>query len=133
MNQLPLNGVELAGLAIITIGSLTQLRIQQKVTNRRVSANADKIDEVHEQVRNDHPRLPNLRDDIDAISEMVREGLDNIRGDIRGVHKDISQLHGSIGGVRRELHEEIERLTRADRNLNQRLNNLHQPPGDSTR
>lgn len=125
IEQLPTDIIGLMGVLILTVGGYFKYRFDK--------AQSLKVKEVHEQIRNDHPNKPNMRDDIDAISEMVRKGLDNIRGDIRGVHKDISQLHGSIGGVRRELHEEIERSTRADRNLNDRLNRLHQPPGNSTR
>lgn len=115
-DQLPTDIIGLVGVALITIGGYFKYRFDK--------AQSLKVGEMHEQISNDHPNKPNMRDDIDALSEMVRKGLDNIRGDIRGVHKDISGLHGAVGGVRRELHVEIERSIRVDERLNDRVNRI---------
>ena len=120
-DQLPTDLIGLLGVALLTIGGYFKYRFDK--------AQSLKVKEVHEQIRNDHPNKPNMRDDIDKISDMVSKGLDNIRGDIRGVHKDISQLRGAVSGVRRELHEEIERSTKADHQLGERINRIV-PPGD---
>ncbi|OBG32450.1 hypothetical protein A5671_07885 [Mycolicibacter heraklionensis] len=85
------------------------------------------VGEVHEQTVNSHADQPNLRDQLDAMESMMRDGFADLRGDIRGLHKDVSVLHGAVGGVRRELHSEVERSTRADGRLERRLDGLDAP------
>lgn len=83
--------IGLAGVALVQVGTLTALLIQQRRSNRDLG-------DVKDQVQNSH--TTNLRDDIDGMKRSV-EALVDIPRDIRGIRED-------IGGMRGELREERE-------------------------
>lgn len=143
--SLPGNGIELIGLAIITIGGLISLRIQAEAASRQLKSANRKITEMHEQVRNSHPQAPNMRDDLDTtrdtasdIHTIVRDmqdrqiaqdakldtKLDALRSDLRA---DITAARADITSVSRELHDERERSISVDASLWRAISG-HLPP-----
>lgn len=136
---LPANGFELIGFAILVLGGLIQLRLQQKASSRQLAAATRKIDDMHEQVRNDHPVQPNLRHDLDAtrdsalathaavadIHAIVRDVQDRQIAqsrDITGMRTDISGVRADLTGVSRELHDERQRSIETDASLWRAIN-----------
>lgn len=101
--EFPTTIIGLVGLAIVTIGGIVHLRIQQSVQGRKVS-------EVHEQVRNDHGSQPNLRDDIDDIRGIVRDIQDRTIASER----DVTGMRLDVHGLRQELHDERDRSISTD-------------------
>lgn len=65
---------------------------------------------IRHQTENSHDT--NLRDDIDEIREMVRDGMADIRGDISGIRKDIGGLRGELRIEREERIESDARIWR---------------------
>ena len=128
--ELPTTVVGLISLALITMGGIWRVRSEQRSQGKQVA-------EVHNQIRNDHPQRPNMRDDLDDMASNLKSGFADIRADIRGLRKDISGLHGAVGSVRRELHTEIDRSTAADELLSKWITKVvgskDEPPRDSTR
>lgn len=132
--ELPTTIVGLVGLAIVTIGGIIHLRVQQSVTSRKVS-------EVHEQTVNDHMNKTNLRDDLDEtrdatiathdgvseIRNIVRDiqerqmaqgrELGGMRVDMTGVRADMTGVRTDLTGVNQRLHDERERSIRTDEQL----------------
>lgn len=65
---------------------------------------------IRHQTENSHDT--NLRDDIDEIREMVRDGMADIRSDISGIRKDIGGLRGELRTEREERIESDARIWR---------------------
>jgi hypothetical protein len=74
----------------------------QQKAKQRWNRQAKQSDEIHYQVKNDHPS--NFRDDLDELKRIVQEGFQNI-------HKSFSEVHVDVSGVREELRtERLERI-----------------------
>lgn len=144
--ELPTTLISLAGYTVFVAAplaaALIKIRIELKAASARatetrndVKAAVGKIDEMHEQVRNDHPQQPNLRHDLDLtldaaadIYAIVRDmqdrqiaqdakldaKLDALRADLRG---DVQGLRTDMTEVSRELHDERKRSIEADESL----------------
>lgn len=69
--------LDLLGLVIIGVFLVASAAVSTWISNRKMK---QKVDEVHEQVRNSHPADRNLRDDIDQISEGVQHLHNRIDG-----------------------------------------------------
>ena len=142
---LPANGIELIGLAIITIGGLISLRLQAASASKQLAAANDqlttahrKISEMHEQVRNDHPQTPNLRDDLDTtrdttsdIHAIVRDMQDRQIAQDAKLDSKLdalrSDLRADITASRQELHDERERSISADQSLWRAISRIQKP------
>lgn len=73
-------------------------------------AHAAQLDVITDQVKNSHGT--NLRDDLDALTELVREGFRAQQASIGGLHEDVRILHDRDGFQAREVAElrrEIQR------------------------
>lgn len=80
-----------------TLGTGALVWWGQRKAKRHRKDDKPMLAEIHEQTVNDHKEKSNLREDIDEIREIVRDGF-------RNVHKD-------IGGLREELRtERLERI-----------------------
>ena len=145
IDQLPRGGIELAGLAIITIGGVIHLLIQQRAGNKRLR-------EVHEQTVNDHKSKSNMRDDLDttrdatlASHDVVSEIRDitrdmqerqmaqgreifGLRTDMTGIRTDMTGLRTDVTGVNDRLSHERERSIRTDEALWRAIQD--RPPAD---
>ncbi|AQT25848.1 hypothetical protein SimranZ1_36 [Mycobacterium phage SimranZ1] len=109
----PEDGIDLIGLLIIglpstiaaigtgIVGVLT-VRGQRKGRERARQIDA-KTDEIHEQTVNTHDT--NMRDDLDEIRDLVRDGFKQIQRDIGGLREEL----------RTERLERIEGDKRRDR------------------
>lgn len=140
LDQLPGNGIELIGLAIITLGGVISLRMQAQITNRKIA-------EMHEQVRNDHPKQPNLRHDLDETRDatvVTRDMTVDMYAILRDVQDrqiaqdqrltamgiNITGARSDITGVSLELHDERQRSITVDEQLWRAiLDRLPKPPG----
>ncbi|AMS01735.1 minor tail protein [Mycobacterium phage Brocalys] len=109
----PDDGIDLIGLLIIglpstiaaigtgIVGVLT-VRGQRKGRERARQIDA-KTDEIHEQTVNTHDT--NMRDDLDEIRDLVRDGFKQVQRDIGGLREEL----------RTERLERIEGDKRRDR------------------
>jgi len=140
--DMPTTIIGLIGLAIITIGGIYKVRLEQKNANRRLRATAFKVDEMHEQTVNHHDKeQTNLREDIDTtrdsavaarsttdeIYNVVRDmqerqmaqgrELGGMRTDMTGMRTDMTGLRTDITAVNQRLHDERQRSIAADESL----------------
>lgn len=124
--------VGLAGLLILAAANLLQTiygqrkartdRIRQK---RVVDELRSDVLVVRDQVRNDHPEKPNMRDDIDEVKGALtdfrdtlkdfREALEGVHGkldeqgrDVRGIRQDVGIVRGELRETRKD-HRDLER------------------------
>lgn len=139
--ELPTTIVGLIGLAIVTVGGIIHLRIQQQIASRQIRETAGKVDEMHEQTVNDHRQKSNMRDDLDKtrdsaaatqdatgeIYNVVRDiqerqmaqgrELGGMRADMTGVRADMTGLRTDVTSVSKELHDERQRSIETDASL----------------
>lgn len=132
--ELPTTIVGLIGLAIVTLGGIIHLRIQQQTTSRQVRDAAGKINEVHEQTVNDHRNKSNMRDDLDTTRDATGEIYNVVRDmqdrqiaqdalvhdmrerqmaqgrELGGMRADMTGVRADMTGVRTDLTAVNERL-----------------------
>lgn len=97
--ELPTTLAGLAGLSMLVVGNW----IQQRKSNSKIS-------DVHEQVQNTHPKRPNLRDDLDAMERVMRDGF--MRAD-----KGFRDMTTEMDCVREDLGHERQERRRRDADL----------------
>lgn len=139
--ELPTTIIGLIGLAIITVGGIYKLRLEQKTTNRRMRATESKINEMHEQTVNDHTLSTNMREDLDTARDNAVASRDNtediyniardiqerqmaqgrelfgMRADMTSVRVDMTGMRTDLTGVNERLHDERKRSIQADEQL----------------
>lgn len=86
-------------LALITTGGATLTTVVARRHGKTLGA-------IENQVTNDHPDKPNLRDDIDKLTALVTEGFSETRKDIHGLREEmrterIERIEGDRRGMRR--------------------------------
>lgn len=91
-----------------------------------------KIKGIHNQVHNSHPPDSNLRDDVDKVTELVRDVRKRAISrdeDIGFIRRDISHLCDEIDGVRSDFRKETDRIKRDARLLEIKVNDCRSPRG----
>lgn len=115
--ELPTTIIGLASLVAVIVGGLIHLRLQQRTTSRQIS-------EVHEQVRNDHPGSPNLRDDLDDMRDMLRDMQDRSIAhgqDLAGIRGWIKTVDRKVDRVDHKIDTETERSITKDDHIHTEL------------
>lgn len=100
--DLPTDVIALLSLAILVWGGIA-IRTGQRRQDEKLTA-------VHEQVANDHPTQPNLRDDIDYLKGLM-EGVVPWRGIVTA---RLEAIATDLAATRGELHDERVRSTTRD-------------------
>lgn len=96
-------------LVAVALPAIAVALIQQ---GKRVSA-------IKEQVQNTHET--NLRDDVDALSKLVRDGLQAVRDDVGGLHSETRDLRKDVTGIRDDARHDRRELSRQRQALDQHL------------
>lgn len=103
--------IELLAVFLVVAGPIAGAWLTGYLANRKhIGKMASEVKAVRGQVENSHDT--NLRDDIDEIREMVRDGMADIRSDISGIRKDIGGLRGELRTEREERIESDARIWR---------------------
>lgn len=78
--------------------SLAAWAVLTWLLNRRTRKD---VGEIKEQVQNTHST--NLRDDVDALAALVREGLQGVRDGLKDVRDDVGGLHSETRDLRQDV------------------------------
>lgn len=74
---------------------------------------------IKEQVQNTHST--NFRDDLDALTTLVREGLQGVRDDVGGLHSETRDLRKDVAGIRDDARHDRRQLAAQRRDLDEHL------------
>lgn len=112
--------IGLGGLVLLILGSWAQTVYGQRKARAGLAREHNAVEsirvdvtEVKKQVRNDHPALPSLRDDIDELRCLLVEfGRDSraIRSDVYELRVDVGELRGELRADRRALEDLEDRI-----------------------
>lgn len=110
----------LAGLAILAIAGMVGAAITARAAHKSVTKVGEqvadvqiKVSAVKDQVQNDHPISPNLRDDLDEIRDLIKDMRDRQADqgrDIRGMRQDMGEMRGEAREDRHNLSDLEVRL-----------------------
>lgn len=124
-------GAVIAGLVA---NQVTVMYGQRKARNHRLAQRrqTDMIEtgvvEVREQIRNDHPEKPNLRDDIDELKALLSTVLQDersIRLDVGGLRKDLGHIRGELGDIRGEVRDGRGEHTHLEQRIREFVQRVH--------
>jgi hypothetical protein len=110
-------------------------RQSAKAQTAQQEHNAQRIEEVHDQVHNRHPPDTNLREDVDGLTHKLDRVLIQQQQVILRQNeqtKDVREIHKDIGGIREELRENRRSSSELERRVN-RCEHQHPqlpPPAD---
>lgn len=106
-----LNGVagidtpwELAATILVIVGTLAAGWTANYQVHRK---QGNDLKAVKDQVKNGHGT--NLRDDIDELRDLLRDGLGDLRRDVAGIRQDIGGIRGELRAERQERIEGDQR------------------------
>ncbi len=77
-----------------------------------------------DQLENTH--TTNLRDDLDKLTEILRDGMAAIRTDVGGLHSETRDLRQDVAGIRADGRHDRRKLAQQEKALDDHLSEVPQ-------
>lgn len=104
---------------VVSLISRRDTKRELQVTRDEVAIVRDGQNEALAQLKNTHKT--NLREDIDDLVAIVRDGQAAIRDDIGGLHSETRDLRQDVEGIRTDARRDRRRLTAQEKALDEHL------------
>ena len=95
MPELPHDLIGLLGYALFVGGPIATMWVQVRKQDEKLSKQGKQINDVHSQVKNDHPDDPNMRHQLDSMDgkiDLISDAIGDMRKDHGRLERRVDRL-----------------------------------------